>query len=94
MGHGSLIAISHHLPAKLLMHAPPSGRPTSFPLIKTSSALRRFQSQRKDPSEKSFDIDLHAPAAAVAVRRQKAAVPVVKAPKARRKAYAADAIAD
>ena len=69
------------------MHAPPSGRPTSFPLIQIKRRMRRFQSQRKERSEKPFDIDLHAPAAAVAVRRQKAA-------KARRKAYAADAIAD
>jgi len=76
------------------MHAPPSGRPTSFPLIQIKRRLRRFQSQRKERSEKPFDIDLHAPAAAVAVRRQKAAVPVVKAAKARRKASAADAIAD
>lgn len=44
-------------------------------------------------SEKPFDIDLHSPRerssspVAVAVRRQKAAVPVVKAAKARRKAW-------
>jgi len=89
----------HHQPASSCM-LPPSGRPTSFPLIEIKhifcSDFSHNERKRIHRSEKPafWHWPRSTRAAAVAVRRQKAAVPVVKAPKARRKAYAADAITD